>query len=192
MFYGVRPAVAHLWRQAKEEGRDWYYADNSYFDVAREREFRITKNAIQHTGQGESDGRRFAALGLTLQPMKTDGACVVMCAQSAEFMDVVAGDPGWLQRVLGNLQERYGDPRVIVRTKHEKRPLVEDLKRAGLLVTWSSAAAVTALLEGVKVMCAPECCATYCGDRVMWSKVLADNQWTIEEIARGDAWRVLQ
>jgi hypothetical protein len=33
-------------------GRDWYYIDNSYFDAVRERQFRVTKNAIQHTGQG--------------------------------------------------------------------------------------------------------------------------------------------
>lgn len=190
VFYGVRPSVAHLWAQAKAERRDWWYLDNSYFDVARERQFRVTKNAIQHRGTGESDGKRFAALGLTVKPMR-DGANLLVCAQSAEFMETVAGDPGWLQRVLGDLQERYGDPRVILRTKHEKRPLSVDLARAGKVVTWSSAAAVTAILEGVRVMCAPECCATYADDRERWASVLADNQWTVAEIARGDAWKAL-
>lgn len=193
MFYGVRPAVAHLWMQAKAERRDWFYADNAYHDCARERQFRITKNAIQHTGQGESDGKRFDALGIEVKPMRTDGgAHAVIAAQSPEFMDVVAGDPGWLQRVSTNLRERYGDARVIVRTKREKRPLLADLKHAGLLVTWSSAAAVTALLEGVPVCCAPECCATYAGqDRKRWASVLADQQWTPEEIGKGIAWKTL-
>jgi hypothetical protein len=73
VFYGVRPAVAHLWEQAKREARDWYYIDNSYFDAARERQFRVTKNAIQHTGRGASDGRRFRALGIAIGPMRVGG-----------------------------------------------------------------------------------------------------------------------
>ena len=46
MFYGVRPAWAHLWAEAKADGRDWYYADNGYFpmDVAY---FRIARNRVQ-------------------------------------------------------------------------------------------------------------------------------------------------
>lgn len=190
VFYGVRPAVRHLWEQAKFERRDWFYIDNSYFDCVRERQFRVTRNALQHTGRGSSDGCRFEALGLAIKPMR-DGANVLLCPQSHEFMELVAGDPGWLQRVMRNLQDKYGDARVILRTKQEKRPLAEDLRRAGLLVTWSSAAAVEALLEGVRVMCAPECCATYADDRAAWASVLADNQWTIDEVADGNAWRAL-
>lgn len=191
VFYGVRPAWAHLWEQAKSEGRRWYFIDNSYFDCARERYFRVTRNAIQHTGLGLSDGTRLKALGIEVKPMR-GGANVIVAVQSNEFMDVVANDPGWLQRVLPSLQERYGDPRVLVRTKRETRPLLQDLRGAGLLVTWSSAAAVTALLEGVRVLCAPQCCATYAGeDRGVWAGVLADNQWSLDELSRGDACKAL-
>ena len=28
-FYGVTEATVHLWKQAKAEGRDWYYIDNA-------------------------------------------------------------------------------------------------------------------------------------------------------------------
>jgi hypothetical protein len=188
VFYGVRPSVKHLWEQAKRERRDWYYIDNAYFDPARETYFRVTKNAIQHTGTGESDGSRFAALGLDVKPMR-DGVTVLVCPQSAEFMSAVAGDPGWRERVTRNLKRRYGE-RVIVREKGAARPLREDLAQAGLLVTWSSAAAVMALLDGVRVMCAPECAATFAGeDRRAWASVLADNEWTLEELAAGAAWR---
>lgn len=190
-FYGVRRSWKHLWDQAKREGRDWYYIDNAYFDCTREAQFRIAKNAIQHTGLGESDGRRFAALGLSVKPMREGGARVVIAAQSQEFMEVVAGDPGWLARVSQNLRDQYGGENVIVRTKQEKRPLVEDLKQAALLVTWSSAAAVTALLEGVRVACALECCATHATDRSRWAAVLADQQWTEGEMRNGSAWRAL-
>lgn len=186
VFYGVRPAVAHLWRQARDEGRDWYYIDNAYFDCARERYFRVTRNALQHRGDGRSDGARLRALGVTVQPMREGGDYVLVCPQSDEFMRVVAGDPGWLARVTANLDAMGGE--FVVRHKHTGRALAEDLRRARLLLTWSSAAAVTALLAGVRVLCAPECCATYAGDRVQWASVLADNQWTVDELARGYAW----
>jgi hypothetical protein len=191
VFYGVRPQIAHLWEQAKRERRDWVYIDNSYFDCVREMQFRVTLNAIQHTGLGTSDGKRFAELGIKVKPMRSDGDDVVFCPQSNEFMLTVAQDPHWAERVLANLRATYGIHRVAVRYKHTQRSLLEDLGRAGLLVTWSSAAAVTALLEGVKVMCAPQCCATFASDRQRWAEVLADNQWTLSEISRGDAWRKL-
>jgi hypothetical protein len=190
-FYGVRAPWLHLWEQAKREGRDWYYLDNSYFDCARELQFRVTKNALQHTGRGVSDGKRFAALGIEIKPMREDGENVIVCPSSVEFMRAVAGDPGWLDRVTRNLRRQYKSGCVIVRTKQEKRPLLVDLERARLLVTWASAAAVTALLQGVPVMCAPECCATYAQDRAPWAAVLADNQWTLAEIRNGTAWRTL-
>jgi hypothetical protein len=189
MFYGVRPAVKHLWEQAKAGRHHIFYADNSYFDCAREKQFRITKNAIQHRGIGESDGTRFAALGIEVKPMRPEGIGdhVVVALQSEEFMRVVAGDPGWRDRVITGL----GDVPLIVRTKQTKRPLRDDLQNAKGLVTWSSAAAVTALLEGVRVACSTQCCATYADDRLKWAQVLSDNQWTADEIARGDAWRTL-
>jgi hypothetical protein len=190
-FYGVRAPWVHLWEQAKREGRDWYYLDNSYFDCAREQQFRVTKSAIQHTGRGNSDGKRFAALGIKIKPMRTDGENVIICPSTPEFMQVVAQDQGWLERVTRNLRKQYGAERVIVRMKQNKRPLLVDLERACLLVTWGSAAAVTALLEGVRVACAPECCAMYADDRQAWASVLADNQFDLDEFRDGTAWRAL-
>lgn len=185
VFYGVRPAWAHLWWQAIEQRREWVYLDNSYFDAARERQFRATRGRIQHTGRGESDGKRFAALGVEVRPMRETGETVLICAQSDEFMETVAADPGWLSRVRAGFAA--GKHEVVVRRKGERRPLAQDLARAGLCVTWSSASAVEALLAGVRVMCAPECCATYADDRRQWASVLADNQWTLEEMAQGHA-----
>lgn len=189
VFYGVRPAWAHLWTQAKAEGRDWYWIDNAYFDVTREQQFRVTRNAIQHSGAGASDARRFFALGLHVKPSRKGGAYVLACAQSDEFMRTVAGDPDWLPREVEAL--RRDGHQVLVRHKGEKRPLRADLENTRLLVTWGSAAAVEAVLEGVPVRCAPQCCAYRIEDRPRWAAVLADNQWSLEEMANGTAWRAL-
>jgi hypothetical protein len=184
-FYGVRPAWKHLWEQCKAEGRTWLYIDNSLFDSCRERHFRIARNRLQPTGEGESDGKRFAELGIPIKPMR-DGDKVIVAAQSDEFMECVAEDPGWTERVTAAMRREYGMNRVILRRKGIGRPLADDLRHAGLLVTYSSAAAVTALLEGVRVVCSPECCATYAGDdRRRWASVLANEQFTLEEMRTG-------
>jgi hypothetical protein len=184
VFYGVRPKWKGLLEQAKHEGRTFWYADNSLFDCARERYFRIARNRLQPTGLGDSDGRRFDALGIDIKPMR-DGENVILALQSDEFMACVAEAPYWSRNMTAKLQARHGK-RLIVRNKGNRKPITEDLKNAGLLVTWSSASAVTALLEGVPVVCSPECCATYAGeDRRKWANVLADQQWTLDELRDG-------
>lgn len=187
VFYGVRAGWAHLWEQAKREGRDWYYADNAFTDCVRERYFRIAKNRIQHDGRGESDGKRFAALALTVKPWRGGGDYVLVCAQSDEFMRVVAADPDWLKRTTAELRMPF-----VVRHKRTARAFAADLARARCVVTWSSAAAVQALLEGVPVVCSDQCAAYRVGDRQKWVSVLADQQWDLSEIARGLAWQTLQ
>lgn len=182
VFYGVRPAWQRLWEQAKAERRDWIYVDNAYFDSSRDKEYRVTLNAIQHGGKGLSDGKRFEGLGLLIKPPKVGGGIVLACAQSAEFMAVVAKDPDWLPRMVTDARRR--GERVLIRHKGEARPLWQDLERAKRLITWSSAAAVEAVLQGVAVECAPQCCAYRVGEDVrLWASVLADNQWTLGELA---------
>lgn len=183
VFYGVRPAVAHLWAQAKAERRDWFYLDNAFFDVSRERHFRVAKNRLQHDGKGKSDGKRFAALGLTVKPWRGGGDYALVCPQSDEFMATVAGDPDWLARTTAGLRIPF-----VVRRKGNRTPFAEDLSRARCVVTWSSAAAVQALIEGVPAVCAEECAAHRVGNRQAWANVLADNQWTLEEMSKGHAW----
>lgn len=191
VFYGVRPGWAHLWEQAKAERRDWIYVDNAYFDCCRDVYYRVTKNAIQHDGLGASDGARFRALGIDIKPMREGGDYDLICQQSDEFMRVVANDPGFVDRVALRLREMGHE--VVIRRKGEKRPLADDLKGARRLWTWSSAAAVTALIEGVPVTTMGPCCAHSCrpDDRERWAGVLADNQWSLSEIRSGLAWRAL-
>lgn len=187
VFYGIRESYKHLWLQVKQECRDFFFVDNAYFDATREQQFRVTKNRIQHTGRGETDGKRFAALGITIKPKikQNEGSKIIICAQSDEFMDLIANDPGWLARVSVSMKRHCGEENVIVRRKNEQRPLAEDLRDAKLVVTWSSAAAIVAHLEGIPVACNEQCCVTYSEDVLKWAGVLADNQWTLDEFRSG-------
>lgn len=202
MFYGVRPAWLHLWQQAKDEGREWWYADNSYFDAGRERYFRLTRGALQHDGRGESDGQRLAALGVTVQPWRAGGYHIVACVQSDEFLRVVAGvdggAAGWLCAVRNTLA-RVTKRQLVVRQKRDSRPLADDLAGAWALVTYCSAAANEALIAGIPVHVATGAALEFSTPlneiesprrpegRERWASVLADNQWTLDEIRRGAA-----
>ena len=74
--------------------------------------------------------------------------------------------------------------------------LAEDLARSHLVVTHSSAAAVEALLAGVAVRVSPmsPCYGIMSRQQELRQgmfNVLADNQWTLDEIRNGTAWKTL-
>lgn len=198
-FYGVTQTTRHLWEQARAEGRDWYYIDNSYFDVSRGTSFRVTKNRVQHSGQGQSNGERRRALGVTVQPWRHgDGKHTVICLQSDLHMKVVMGtDPVfWLRCALERARSHAMPSRVRHWDANKTRQMATlgaDLKHAAVLITHSSAAAVEALLAGVAVDCSAECAAygVQPSRREAWADVLADNQWTLAELADGTAWKAL-
>lgn len=192
VFYGVNDTNLAEWRRVQREKLDFWYIDNSYFDCVRGQQFRVTKNRIQHTGEGETDGRRFKALGVAVKARRdAPGGHIVACHQSDAFMEIIAREPTWLYDRL-----KFVGPSVHVRQRRWQSDklklgvsLVDDLQGASELITHSSAAAVTAALEGIRVHVSPMSAAyTNIADREQWAGVLADNQWTIEEIRSGKAW----
>jgi hypothetical protein len=204
VFYGVNETNCEAWHRA--DGDRWYI-DNAYFDTTRQTYFRITKNATQHSGLGKSDGMRFRSLGIPINPWRK-GSHIVVVQQSESFMRHVA--KYYSDYVadaivkLSDLTDRSILVRLWNRNKHQAgESLLDDLRGAHALVTHSSAAAVTALLEGVPVA-VDRTSAAYpmAGsiddieslprlDRENWAGVLADNQWTLDEMRNGTAWLML-
>lgn len=212
-FYGVVPETVHLWEQAKREGRDWYYIDNAYFDPCREKYFRVTKNRLQHSGaMEETDGKRWEALGLDLAPWKPVGEHIVICPASDQFMRLAAGYSGnWREDILSQLK-RYTKRPLRFRPWNANKGLAyktlpADLDGAFALVTYTSASAVTALRYGVPALVTAEDCISrpmcqtdiskveelvYPAYRERWAMVVADNQWTVEEMRAGLPWNHMQ
>lgn len=208
-FYGVNHSNEAIWRAVLADGRDRYMIDNSYFDALRQRSFRITRNRMQHSGTGASDGKRWRAIGAELKPWRTVGSHIVVCPQSESFMALLAGYSGdWTADVVKRLAQ-HTDREIRIRpwsrnkTKHAAS-LQADLAGAHAVVVWSSAAAVAAVLAGVPVIVEGDDCAakpmsgTVDGienmptpERENWCGVLADNEFTIGEIQDGTAWRKL-
>lgn len=213
-FYGVRPEWLHLWQQAVAQHRRRYYLDNAWFDVAREKFFRVGINAVQSWREKASDGRRLRELGIkaTHRAWFDKGSHIVVCRQSDEFMRTVAGWQGgaiaWQQDVLNTLKGQT-DRLIVVRIKGETRPLQQELIGARALVTHSSAAAAEALIAGVPVIVTDhQCAAAELGARFEdiendarlflhidevqpWAQRLADSQWTLEEMRQGAAWKAI-
>lgn len=223
VFYGVNDSNENVWRQVLAEKREFFYIDNSYFDAVRSgvqldqqagHQFRVTRNGFQCLPDGqETDGTRFAALRVPVHPWRTPGKLIVLCPQSDHFMRVVVrAGRHWVDEHAGPLMEFWPQFTLKVRewSPHKRElasSLIADLDQAAFLVTWSSAAAVTAILYGVPAISLGVSAASGLipartmytslstdwrpptAERLRWAGVLADNQFSIAEIRQGLAWQ---
>lgn len=196
VFYGTLAEPLRIYRQAQRDGTPCWLIDNSYFDSVRGQQFRVTLNTLQVIGahNRESDGKRFDALGLEIKrPQRAANGHTVVCHQSPEFMRDIACDPFWVQRHTDDLDTPLRQRPWLRDKAAQQATLVNDLRNATLLITHSSAAAVTALLEGVPAVTSEmsavhDCCED---ERRHFMNVLADNQFDISELKDGTAWRLL-
>jgi hypothetical protein len=216
-FYGVDASNQHLYDAAVKRATygeaPFYYCDNSYFDATRQHYFRVTRNALQCVQFGKfSTGARYRALNLPpIQPWRESGEHIVVCPQSDHFMRSVVGWPGnWLNEVLATLKQTTQRSVRVRAWSPDKGALAatleQDLRGAHALVTHSSAAAITALHQGIPVFCSSLCAAYPLGGgcdiddppmpldpaREQLLHVLADNQWTLDEMRHGQCWADLQ
>lgn len=189
---------------ARKARADWYYGDHAYF--GRGEYFRITRNAYQYEGISVAPSyARWDAHRLRLEPWRTDGRHILVCPPDKPIAQLMGFDEHyWLDDVLCRLQYNTDRP-IKVRTRDTESPLADDLRGAWAMVTWTSNAAVDALLAGVPVFCTGDCAASAMGradpvnieypyypdDREEWAATLAANQWTLDEIASGMAWERL-
>lgn len=213
-FYGVTQATKPLWEQAKAEGRPWFYLDNAYFDACRGVYFRATRDRLQHPSTGTSDGKRFAALGLEIKPWRKDGRHVIVAPQSDEFMAVCAGYTAlrgrWIDQAIGELYLATDRELRVLPWNRDKAAwyaaLPANLLNCWALITYSSASAISALLAGVPAIVTAEDCIVACAcraeigaveeppmpeDRAGLMAVIADQQWTLDEMRSGLAWEML-
>lgn len=207
-FYGVVGLEA-TWREARRVG-EYFYLDNSFFDVSRGTHYRVSKNKLQESS-GAPDWDRFKQLGIEVKPWKK-GRHILVVMQSDHFMREVAcwpgGSVGWQEWVLTKLKGETDRPIVVrhwSRDKNERaRTLKQDLIDCHMLVTHASAAATEALLEGVPVTVTCDESAAldmsswwgiekpcYPENRCEWAAGLAAMQWDLEELRQGMAWRAL-
>ncbi len=203
VFYGVDQSNLKHWNRVLRTDCPYWYCDNSFFDSVRGAQFRVAKNAMQVAAMKyESDGKRFDSLQLEVKPMQSnpDGHWVVI-EQSPWFMQLV-GEPDWFAETLRWTKDT-GRRTVVRRWDADKlrlqATLKADLEGAWDLITHTSAAAVTALLEGIPATVGHGHALAHArghsdnsrDNRRHAFNVLADNQWTLDEMREGLAWRAI-
>jgi hypothetical protein len=208
VFYGVQEETLSAWQSVRRTNTPYLFIDNGYF---RSRwhggdHFRITFNAFQDSGWGESDGERWRALGLQIKPWRgigTNGARPLIALQTPWHYQLNGTSiDKWLGDVK-RLARECGMPDPVVRGKDEaKQPI--DWDTVSCVITHSSNMAVDAALEGIPSICTARCAGGYAGNdfaawpdlkggdhRERWAGVLADNQWSLSEIQNGVAYAAL-
>jgi hypothetical protein len=170
-----------------------------------------------HGGNGTwyvGDEERLRSFGLEMAPMREVGEHIIVTEQRSIGSKVMASPKGWHEDVKRRLS-RLTNRKVIVRwhprTRTNKQGAAnqpsaeEQLRNCHAVVTWSSAFAVTALLQGVPVFAeAPKSVLDGAVNRglehidhpIMYERLPALNRmawamWSVEEIASGEAIRYL-
>lgn len=152
---------------------------------------------------------RWAALGVELQPWRTDGGHILVCPNRSFGIPERMMPSDWANDVVRRL--RKVTQREIRVRPHPgngpaKKPLADDLVGAWACVIWSSSSGVSALVAGVPVVCeAPywiakdaalsfnqfSSMAPHFRDRLPALQRLSWGQWHIDEIASGEAFRAV-
>jgi hypothetical protein len=199
------PVLWPLLQEAIRLGRTWYYGDHGYF--GRGRYFRITGNAYQHHGTGAAGPARFRVFNRPVRPWMRTGRHVLICPNREIHYQLHGVDYAQWMRTVQRTLRLHTDRRIYVRQKGCATPIQRDLADAWAVVTFSSAAALDALIAGVPVFVLAPMAAAYgmgCPDLTkietpvypddrepfLWN--LAANQWTLPEIAVGAAYRDLR
>lgn len=205
------PSAWPLFRQAQAEGRDWIWGDHGYFgDVRnlRKRFFRITKNNYQHDGRGNATPDRYELLiRRPVEPWRKGGRHILVCPNSAVYFGLHGLNVDeWLIDVRRQLAAVTDRP-IKIRWKVNATPIADDLEDCWAVVVYSSSSAIDGLIAGVPcVTLAPFAatarmgltdvseieCPYYPDDREQFVWNLAHQQWLMQEIFDGTAWRALQ
>ena len=196
------PQLEPMLDQARQANRRWYYGDHGYF--GRGRFYRCTVNALQHDGlQGNDDPKRFRSFRVPVRDWRKSGGHILLCPNSPSFLER-HGHANWVEATTRELRS-HSDRNIRVRWKDSRTPLVADLRDCWSVVTFTSNAAVEAVLAGIPVFATVHCAASAMGlsdlskietpampaDREAWAARLANNQWALAEMARGDLWRAI-
>jgi hypothetical protein len=172
--------------------------DQAHAGVTGDTYYALSRHAHNGRGQWPEGGPgRWDALGITLQPVRSDGDYVLICPNRSFGMAGGIMPEQWADRIAAELKNER------VRIRHHPGnhrspvPLEHDLAGAKRVVIWSSSVGIQALLLGVEVDCrAPWWICKAAANSVEDARLpalqrMAWAQWTVDEIASGEPFRRL-
>lgn len=169
-----------------------------------------------HNGSGQwrhGDVDRWTRLSIELKPWRADGEHILLCPNRPFGMRGFEMPVHWARDTVEALRKITRRP-IRVRPhpgnwqqRAPQIPLAEDLANAWAVVIWASSAGVHALAQGIPVWCTAPwwiCKSAALDDLAQIERPpeswpdrfeafsrLAWAQWSVDEIARGDAFRYL-
>ncbi len=192
---------------AVRSGRPFWVIDNGYWQPARGGSrgyYRLTYRGMSPVLL-RGDDLRLAPV--PLKPWRRDGKHILLAMPGVHFGLATGIDvKGWCDQIVGDVfakAQKLGRE-LRVRMRNETRPLANDLRDCWALVTHSSNVAVDAAIAGIPVFVAPTSPAAPIGrtdlelgepimpGRKKWLRSLASQQFTLAEMASGEAWRWMQ
>lgn len=188
--------------KAVRSGRPFWCIDNGYWNPARggaRGYYRLTYRGMTPVFLPKSDDLRLAPV--PLKPWRRHGKHVLLAMPGVHFGMALGIDvPAWCATIEARLRLVTDRP-IRIRLRGSRDSLPRDLDGAWCCVTHSSNVAVDAAIAGIPVFVAPTSAAAPVGridldlanpitpGRKKWLRSLASQQFTIAEMASGEAWR---
>lgn len=187
--------------KAHHSGRPYWFVDNGYWKSARglsDGYYSITYRGLWPVELPNPDMKRLR-VDMHSWVNRPQGY-VLLALPGMGYGGMLGFDMvAWSHQVRAEIARHTGK-RIVVRDKRSRRPLVQDLNGAAVLVTHSSKVAVDAVIAGVPAIVAPTnpaapVCSTSMADienppkpdREKWFASLACQQFTLAEMAKGVA-----
>lgn len=210
MLWGQRFLAQRLLPRCVASGRPYWHIDNGYWDPARGTAtgfYRVTYRSLGPVLLPDPRPRYGQEVVSRIKPWRANGEYVLLAFPGDYYgCSVGLNMRSWNQTILRRLRAATHRP-IRVRDKpsarKSSRPLDRDLSEAWALVTHSSNVAVDAVLAGVPVFVERGSPAEPVGsigldierpampDREQWLASLSWQQFTLDEMRDGTAYRCL-
>ena len=187
----------------------FWFIDSGYFrafDQSPRLYYRVVRNAFHQNAIIKRDnGERWRALGLEMKEWRREGGHVLVCPPASTIVKDLFFGHGWLDSVMRTLP-LYTDRPIVIRPKYSPGSIYEAGKKSWAVVTHLSNVAVDLALVGIPAFVwrghAADPIANHdlsqietpllSFDRMRWAESLACAQFTVEEMASGLAWEMMQ
>ena len=204
--YGFKRGTAEILKKS----RDFYYMDHGYFNQSNRNfknsnttvfdldgYFRIVHNNYWHNGLGNNKSDRLDKLNLKFKKIKRNGDYIILSAPSAGSIKFFNLD-NWVEETKLKIR-KYTDREIIVHSKNSKIPLFELLDKAWAFVSNHSTAGMKAMVNGIPAYFTDSQLSKIAhiekieNHEINYNALnnLAYGQWTLKEIASGEAWEFL-
>ncbi len=186
---------------------NYYYMDHGYFNQSKrifnnnkteivnlDGYFRIVFNNFIHNGEGDFPNDRFDKLNLKISDRNKSGSYIVM-SEPSESMKKLYNVLNWSEDTK-KIIKKFSDRKIILHNKYSKKPLNELLKNAWAFVSLQSTAGFNAMLDGVPAYFTENTLKNINNIEDIENPTinykifnnLAYGQWTLKEMASGEAW----